>query len=101
MEESDLTRAKRILTRLHKLGLQPIRIAKVYYPYRSWYLMRRVLINEKFSKEDLVAWEQALYNFRKKRIYEAESNCIRTFQIGSEGKYKKKKARSSGDEGYD
>lgn len=101
MTPTQITRAKRIISRLSRLGLQPIRIAKIYYPYRKWYLMRRVLINEKFTDEDLYAWETALINYKYKRVHETKSIRNRNSKEDTAGEPSVKKTRNEPNTRYD
>ena len=80
MQESEVTRVKRILSKLRRINQPAIRVAKLYYPYRKWSLLRRIFINEKFTIEDLEAWEVAIDNYKNRRIREKKT-CKRNREI--------------------
>ena len=68
MEVASITRVKRILNYLYKVGMKPYRMAKMYYPYRPYKEMIKALKLLKFVEDDIVAWEKAIRNHKQKRV---------------------------------
>lgn len=65
---SKYRRAMSIMNRLSKLSFSPQKLARVYYPFRKYALMRRVIFNDRFEVADLEAWEQALANYKNQTV---------------------------------